>query len=225
MGDHFDGVTTKDTETRHGWPRRRVIMSCDASRGPLLIRYFLIQTRWFAVYLHHLKADDEDRALHDHPWSFVTFLFHRGYWEFTPAPAEPKQRDRFVVVPGNEPGWWHVQDLDESDRRGAPWLVRHYGPNVPAEVFAESNAKDMNRAEEIDRIEGRLIYPPDPVRTWRRRFSILWRPAEWKHRLELDRGRPTWTLVVRFRKRREWGFDVPGRGWLDWRAYGKEWCD
>jgi hypothetical protein len=60
------------------------------------------------------------------------------------------------------------------------------------------------------------------VRTWRRRFSVLYRPAEWQHRLELVR--PCWTLVLRWRYRREWGFITPG-GWLHWLVYGKEWCD
>lgn len=133
-----------------GWPQRRVIMSCDASRGPLLTRYFLLRTPVVALYLHHLHASDEDRALHDHPWSFITCLLSSGYWEWIPESAN-------------------------CDRR-----------------------------------------------VWRRRFSILWRQAEWQHRLEL--ARPCWTLVLRFRRRREWGFITPN-GWLDWRAYGREWCD
>jgi hypothetical protein len=54
----------------------------------------------------------------------------------------------------------------------------------------------------------------------RRRFSVLWRPATWRHAVEIER--PTWTLVIRFRRRREWGFwtrrgfvhylDFPGAG-------------
>jgi hypothetical protein len=60
------------------------------------------------------------------------------------------------------------------------------------------------------------------VRRWRRRFSVLYRPAEWQHRLELVR--PCWTLVLHFPRRRDWGFWTP-TGWMDWRAYGKEWCE
>ena len=128
-----------------GWPPRRVIWSCRSARGPLLTRYYLILTRRVAVYLHHLHVSDEDRALHDHPWSFVTWLIGGGYYEHTPA-----------------------------------------------------------------------------GRCWRRRGSVLWRPAESRHRLELTR--PTWTLVVRFRRRREWGFWLPS-GWMDWKTYGTAWCD
>lgn len=139
-----DGTSYFD-QPIHGWPRRRVISSCDASRGPLLTRYHLVSNRWFGLYLHHLHASDEDRALHDHPWSFVTVLLSSGYWEWTPEGA-----------------------------------------------------------------------------SWKRRFSVLYRPAEWAHRLELVR--PTWTLVFRWRIRRDWGF-VTKSGWLHWRDYGKLWCD
>lgn len=145
---HPDGGSFHD-QPKFGWPTRRVIWSCTADRGPLLTRYYLIDTRWFCLYLHHLHASDEDRALHDHPWAFITFLFHGGYWE---------------------------------------WVETMAGQR----------------------------------RVWRRRFSVLFRPAAWRHRLELER--PTWTLVLRSRRLREWGF-ITNRGWMHWKAYGREFCD
>jgi hypothetical protein len=57
---------------------------------------------------------------------------------------------------------------------------------------------------------------------WRRRFSILFRTAEWRHWVEVEK--PVWTLVMRFPRRREWGFHTE-EGWIDWRTYGREWCD
>lgn len=57
---------------------------------------------------------------------------------------------------------------------------------------------------------------------WRRRFSVLYRPATWLHWVEIRR--PVWTLVIRFRRVREWGF-ITERGWIDWQTYGKEWCE
>ena len=53
-------------------------------------------------------------------------------------------------------------------------------------------------------------------RFWRRRFSILYRPAEFQHYIEVER--PTWTLVLRFRGRREWGFIKDGI-WTCWRKF------
>jgi hypothetical protein len=147
-----NGASSYDDPPTGYWPKKRVIWACDWMRGKLLTRYFLLRTPVFAVYLHHLHVSDEDRALHDHPWSFVTFLLSSGYYEWTPV-----------------------------------------GQGVGA-----------------------------VVRTWRRRFSVLYRPATWQHRLELVK--PTWTLVLRFRTVRDWGFITPD-GWLDWRSYGKRWCD
>jgi hypothetical protein len=47
---------------------RRVITG--HGRKPLMIRYILLSTPWFGVYLHHLLRSDYDRAFHDHPWGF-----------------------------------------------------------------------------------------------------------------------------------------------------------
>jgi hypothetical protein len=49
--------------------------------------------RWFvtpkgdgpAVYLHQFLRDDDDRALHDHPWSSCGIILEGGYIEHTPA--------------------------------------------------------------------------------------------------------------------------------------------
>lgn len=59
-------------------------------------------------------------------------------------------------------------------------------------------------------------------RFWRRRFSVLYRPAEWQHWVEVTR--PVWTLVIRGPRRREWGFHTE-KGLIDWKTYGQEWCE
>lgn len=53
-------------------------------------------------------------------------------------------------------------------------------------------------------------------RHWRRRFSLLFRRAEHRHFVEVSR--PTWTVVLRLRKRREWGFIVRG-AWVLWSRF------
>lgn len=141
-----NGTSTLDSHDNTRWPPRQIIWSCQAALGILLVRYYLVKTRFFSLYLHKFCTSDEDRALHDHPFSFLTFLFSSGYWEHT-----------------------------------------------------------------------------EKGRIWRRRFSVLWRPAEFRHRVELVTT-PTWTLVLRFQRRREWGFWM-ANGWMDWRTYGKKWCD
>jgi hypothetical protein len=54
--------------------------------GPYLHRWYLIPpNRWCNVYLHHFMRSDDDRALHDHPWSFASVLISGAYIEITEA--------------------------------------------------------------------------------------------------------------------------------------------
>jgi len=69
--------------------RRRVITDpCYPDGGPLFTRYFLIRTPFVALYVHHFHRSDNDRHVHDHPWSFFTLLLSGGYWEHIPKFAE-----------------------------------------------------------------------------------------------------------------------------------------
>ena len=125
-------------------PHKVITDPCNPDRGPMLIRYFLLRTRWGNLYLHHFLRSDSDRHFHDHPWDFTSFLLG-GYIEHTPA------------------GTFR-----------------------------------------------------------RRRFSILHRPAEWKHWVEVPK--PVWTLILVRRRRRQWGFWTE-RGWVQHRAYEEAGCE
>jgi hypothetical protein len=57
---------------------REVIGSGDP---PLLIRYKLIKCPWFGICVHKLCRSDYERALHDHPWAFMSFVLRGGYCE------------------------------------------------------------------------------------------------------------------------------------------------
>jgi hypothetical protein len=46
-----------------------------------LIRWRLLQTPWFGIFLHKILMIDNDINLHDHPWSFYTFILSGGYIE------------------------------------------------------------------------------------------------------------------------------------------------
>jgi hypothetical protein len=141
-------------------PHKVIQGECAAQRGPLLIRFFLLRSRWFDVVLHLFLRSDLSRHLHDHPWAFVTVLLSGGYWE-------------------------HVA-VGTTWRAPIPYPYREHLPTA---------------------------------RVWRRRFSVLYRPAAWRHAVEIDR--PTWTLVLKFRPVREWGFWTP-TGWVSWRAVDYE---
>lgn len=43
--------------------------------NPYLIRWYVIpRNRFFNIYLHKIVRDDDDRALHDHPWWSISLL-------------------------------------------------------------------------------------------------------------------------------------------------------
>lgn len=54
------------------------------------------------------------------------------------------------------------------------------------------------------------------MRTWYHPCSFLRRPAEWAHRLYLEK--PAWSLVYTSKKRREWGFHSI-MGWIHNRVF------
>lgn len=52
-----------------------------------MLRWFLIpRNPWFNVFLHKFLRDDDDRAMHDHPWMFVSFMILGSYVEARPDP-------------------------------------------------------------------------------------------------------------------------------------------
>lgn len=49
-----------------------------------MLRWFLIpKNRFLKIYLHKFMRSDEDRALHDHPWSFLSIILRGGYFEIS----------------------------------------------------------------------------------------------------------------------------------------------
>jgi len=65
--------------------------------------------------------------------------------------------------------------------------------------------------------QGYIEHTPQGKR-WHGPGSILYRPAKWQHRLELQK--PAWTLVFRFRRVREWGFHCTA-GWIPWQEFDR----
>lgn len=53
------------------------------------------------LYLHRFLHDDEDRALHDHPWTSVSWLLRGNYWEvlFVPKSEQLVEKLRAEGLP------------------------------------------------------------------------------------------------------------------------------
>lgn len=139
------------------WIPNKTIVNCD--RQPYLRRWYLFRTKPFAIFLHRFFRSDEDRALHDHPWPFITFIIWRGYIEHTQVCK-----------------WPHCD-------RPSHKLANRVWPGM-----------------------------------------ICYRPAEWRHRVELVNGKPAWTIVFRFRERRLWGF-WERAGFIAWNKWWQNNCE
>lgn len=62
--------------------------------APYLRRWWVIpRNKWFNIYLHQFLRDDDDRALHDHPWAFnISILLKGRYREVLPTGSKIRHR-------------------------------------------------------------------------------------------------------------------------------------
>lgn len=68
---------------------------------PYMLRWWVLpRNRWFNIYLHKILRDDDDRALHDHPWWNVSILLRGAYREIMPDFSErPTVHTRIADLP------------------------------------------------------------------------------------------------------------------------------
>lgn len=65
-----------------GWLSGKPHFIIGSENDPYMYRWYIIpRNRFFNLYLHKFLRDDDDRALHDHPWWFVSLIFRGGYFE------------------------------------------------------------------------------------------------------------------------------------------------
>lgn len=76
-------------EDMAAWARAKMINPCDFPIGgrdnPYLERWWIVpRNEQCNVYLHNILRDDDDRALHDHPWPNTSYVLIGRYREITP---------------------------------------------------------------------------------------------------------------------------------------------
>lgn len=60
-------------------------LTIGGEQSPYLRRWFLLpRGDEPSCYFHQFLRDDDDRALHDHPWDSISIVLHAGYVERTP---------------------------------------------------------------------------------------------------------------------------------------------
>lgn len=91
--------------------KKRIITDpCAPHLGPLLTRWFLIRTKYFGLFLHKFHRSDNDRHFHDHPWTFITFLLSRGYYENTPTGRHWRRRFSILYRPAEWKHWVEIKE-------------------------------------------------------------------------------------------------------------------
>lgn len=89
---------------------------------PYVIRW-RVETKWFSVRVHHWISNDDDRAFHDHPWDFITFVLRGGYRDSSP------QGDQHLRAPAIQYRSAEHQHTVFPDKGGA-WTLVFTGPKV-----------------------------------------------------------------------------------------------
>lgn len=91
---------------------------------PYMLRWYVIpRNPLLNIYVHKFLRSDDDRALHDHPWWFVSLILRGSYIEHTPGgarirdawsiafrPAETRHRVQLLInmMTGRELPCWTV---------------------------------------------------------------------------------------------------------------------
>jgi hypothetical protein len=72
--------------------RRPPDLVVGGAADPYLRRWYLIpRNPWLNLYLHNVLRDDDDRALHDHPWANLSWILDGGYFESLPRPGAARR--------------------------------------------------------------------------------------------------------------------------------------
>jgi hypothetical protein len=97
--------------------------------GPVYMRRFFIRRQkpgthdsefGSQIYIHHILRDDADDELHDHPWSFWSFIFKGGYWEETEEPEFQTLDGQPYELDWQNPKAGRVQFVRRRKWYGAP---------------------------------------------------------------------------------------------------------
>jgi hypothetical protein len=101
---------------------------------PYLKRWWVIpRNRRLNIYLHQFLRDDEDRALHDHPWASLSIILWSGYIEHLQNGKTVNRRAGQLVL--RKPSTAHRVELYRDRSRLTPrpipaWTLFITGPRV-----------------------------------------------------------------------------------------------
>jgi len=97
--------------------------------NPYLLRWWVIpRNRFFNIYLHKFLRDDDDRALHDHPWVSLSTILRGGYVEHTAT--EIRRREAGNVVFRRAKHAHRIELLRSHGKLLPAWTLFITGPRI-----------------------------------------------------------------------------------------------
>ena len=138
--------------------------------NPYMRRWWLIpRNRLFNVYLHHVLHDDDDRALHDHPWPSLSLNLTGGISEM-------------YVSRWNSDGT--PAGTDVKHFRQGEWRWR--GPTFAHRLFLTTWPDEMDN-DFLARKDAWTLFMTGPViRKWG-----FWCPQSWRYWRDFVNSRDT----------------------------------
>lgn len=99
--------------------------------SPYMLRWYVIpRNPWLNIYLHKFMRSDDDRALHDHPWWFVSLMLRGQYNEIRERGSAGKVR-RAPDIAYRRATDQHRVTLEERNGKPVPcWTLVLTGPKV-----------------------------------------------------------------------------------------------
>ena len=95
--------------------------------NPYMRRWWIIpRNRFFNIYLHQFMRDDEDRALHDHPWYSLSLMLRGAVYEFSKDSIKKIVRGQWTW---RTPQFAHRLAIPEQHRANT-WTLFITGPII-----------------------------------------------------------------------------------------------
>ena len=92
---------------------------------PYMRRWWVIpRNKWFKIYLHHMRHDDDDRAAHDHPWWSMSLCLDGCILEHEMLQEGDKRIPLAVHDEHDRPWWSNVIIKGMWKWRGSSYIHR-----------------------------------------------------------------------------------------------------
>jgi hypothetical protein len=157
-----------------------------------------------SLYLHCFLRSDDDRALHDHPWNWATWISHGEYKE---------HKDEVLSGPGDAALLGAVDMQTNFTYDGSPaHVIRTY----PVGSFRAGRAEDAHRIELFKAKGPEDRAPAFPWMTDIEAWYVRGQPT-------IERMSPVWTLFATGPWLRVWGFWCGDR-WVDHKTFDRDGC-